>query len=83
MAAGRDRLLVSVVLLLFPASLVAMVLTERHPGVSASPRFWLAFGFTALVCMVVWVTLDLNQPQRGLLTVSQEPLQRLLTGMGG
>jgi hypothetical protein len=38
--------------------------------------------FVALVSMVVWVTLDLNQPQRGLITVSQEPLERLLSGMG-
>jgi hypothetical protein len=83
MAAGRDRLLVSVVLLLFPASRVAMALTGRHPGASGSPRFGVAFGFTVLVCVVVWVTLDLSQQQRGWLTVSQEPLQRLLTGMGG
>jgi hypothetical protein len=32
--------------------------------------------------MVVWVTLDLNQPERGFIRVSQEPLQRLLSGMG-
>jgi hypothetical protein len=31
--------------------------------------------------MVVWVTLDLNQPHRGWITVSQKPMQRLLSGM--
>jgi hypothetical protein len=38
-------------------------------------------GFAVLVCMVVWVTLDLNQPDRGWIAVSQEPLQRLLKGI--
>lgn len=33
------------------------------------------------IVMVVWVTLDLNQPQRGWITVSQGPLERLLLGM--
>jgi hypothetical protein len=40
-----------------------------------------AIGFTVLVCLVLWVILDLNQPQRGWITVSQEPLQQLLKGM--
>jgi hypothetical protein len=40
-----------------------------------------AVGFTILVSLVVWVTLDLNQPQRGWITVSQEPLEQLLKGM--
>ena len=37
--------------------------------------------FVVLVSMVVWVTLDLNQPGRGVITVSQEPLERLLMTM--
>ena len=32
--------------------------------------------------MVLWVTLDLNDPQRGWISVSQEPLERLLKAMG-
>jgi hypothetical protein len=31
--------------------------------------------------MAVWVIMDLNQPQRGWITVSQEPMERLLKGM--
>jgi hypothetical protein len=34
-----------------------------------------------LVALVVYVTLDLNQPRRGLITINQEPLERLLTTM--
>jgi hypothetical protein len=82
LAAGRARLPESVVLLLFLASLAAMALAGRHPGVAGAPRLGAAVGFTLLVCMVVWVILDLNQPQRGWITINQEPLRRLLTGMG-
>jgi hypothetical protein len=82
LAAGRDRLPPSVVLLLFLTALAAMVLNGRHPGVPGGPRIGAAVGFSILVAMVVWVTLDLNQPQRGWITLSQEPYQRLLQGMG-
>jgi hypothetical protein len=33
------------------------------------------------VTLAVCVTLDLNQPQTGMVTVSQGPLQRLLSAM--
>jgi MFS superfamily sulfate permease-like transporter len=81
LAALRDRLPPSVVLLLVVTAVLCMIVmgwqqgasNERHPGS--------AIGFTVLVCMVLWVTLDLNQPQRGWITVSQEPMQQLLKGM--
>jgi hypothetical protein len=82
LAAGRDRLPESIVGLLFLAAVVAVLLVGRQQG-AAREREWVAtIGFVILVSMAVWVTLDLNQPQRGLITVSQEPLQRLLSGMG-
>jgi hypothetical protein len=34
-----------------------------------------------MVTLVIYVTLDLNQPQRGTITVSQEPLEQLLKSM--
>jgi hypothetical protein len=37
--------------------------------------------FIVLVSFVILVTLDLNPPDRGLITVSQEPMQRLLSLM--
>jgi hypothetical protein len=51
-------------------------------GASGEWHIGATSGFIVLVCLVVWVTLDLNQPSRGSITVSQEPLQRLLAGMG-
>lgn len=80
-AAVRDRLPSSIVLLLFLASVLSMALMGKQQGASREWRPGATLGFTVLVCMVVWVTLDLNQPQRGWITVSQEPLQQLLKGM--
>ncbi len=79
--AVRDRLPGSIVLLLFLGAVVSMALLGKHQGVSAEWHLGTTIGFTVLVCMVVWVTLDLNQPQRGLIIVSQEPFERLLMGM--
>jgi hypothetical protein len=81
LAALRDRLPPSVVLLLVLAALITMVLMGWQQGASHESHPAAAVGFTALVCLVVWVTLDLNQPQRGWITVSQEPLEQLLKGM--
>jgi hypothetical protein len=78
----RDRLPESIVLLLFLAAVVSVGLMGRQQRASKERRLGATVGFVVLVCMVVLVTLDLNQPQRGWITVSQEPLQRLLMGMG-
>jgi len=77
----RDRIPPSVVLLLILAAIIAMVLMGWQQGMSKEWHPAAAIGFTMLVCMVLWITLDLNQPQRGWITVSQEPLQELLKGM--
>jgi ABC-type antimicrobial peptide transport system permease subunit len=37
--------------------------------------------FIALVSAAIFVTLDLNQPNRGFITVDQEPIARLLSSM--
>jgi hypothetical protein len=82
LSAGRDRLPPNVVLLLCLVALAAMALNGRHPGITGRPRVGAAVGFSVMVALVLWVTLDLNQPHRGWIIVSQEPLQRLLQGMG-
>jgi hypothetical protein len=81
LAAERDRLPPSIVLLLFLAAVAATALMGRRQGMSGKGEFAATVAFVVLVSMVVWVTLDLNQPYRGWITVSQEPLQRLLAGM--
>jgi hypothetical protein len=82
LAATRDRLPASIVVLLFLAAVATMALMGRQQGLSGEGYLGSIILFVVLVSMVVWVTLDLNQPHRGLITVSQEPLERLLSGMG-
>ncbi|MGE5192597.1 MAG: hypothetical protein ACM3U2_08855 [Deltaproteobacteria bacterium] len=81
LAAVRDRLPPSVVLLLVLSAVISMPLMGWQQGASGERHPGATLGFTVLVCMAVWVTLDLNQPQRGWITVSQEPLHQLLKGM--
>ena len=82
LAAVRDRLPPSIVGLLVLASLLALALVGRQQGLAGKRDLVATVGFVVLVSLVVWVTLDLNQPYRGAITVSQEPLQRLLGEMG-
>ena len=82
LAASRDRLPPSVVLLLLLAVLVSMVLMGMRQGAAGDWHLGATLGFIIVIGMTVWVTLDLNQPQKGLITVSQEPFQLLLSGMG-
>jgi hypothetical protein len=82
LAAVRDRLPFSVVALLFLSAIVSTLLVGMQQGAAGQRPLAPTLGFIVLVSMVVGVTLDLNQPQRGMIRVSQEPLQRLLSGMG-
>ena len=80
-SAGRDRLPPSIVVMLFAAAVMAMLVMGWHHGKARELHLGATLGFAVLVYMVVWVTLDLNQPRRGWITVSQEPLQRQLAAM--
>jgi hypothetical protein len=82
LAALRDRLHPSVIALLFLAAMVSMVLMGRHQGASGHSHLAGTIGFVALVCLTIWVILDLNQPHRGAIQVSQEPMERVLSSMG-
>jgi hypothetical protein len=82
MAATRDRLPVSILLLLFTGAVLCMALIGAQQGATGERHLGATIAFVTIVCLVVWVTLDLNQPQPSVITVSQEPIQRLLTEMG-
>jgi RNA polymerase sigma factor (TIGR02999 family) len=82
LAGWRDHLPMSIVALLFLAAFVAILLMGSQQGTSGEWHPGAMLGFIALVSLVVLVTLDLNQPHRGLITVSQEPMRRVLSGMG-
>jgi hypothetical protein len=82
MAALSDRLAPSIVFLLALAAILSLVLVGRQHGALGERELVGTIGFIVLVSLVVWVTLDLNQPHRGWITVSQEPMRQLLSGMG-
>lgn len=81
LAAVRDHLPPSIAVLLSLAAVLSMLLLgHQHARVGQQP--WGALlAFTLLVALVFWVTLDLNQPQRGWIRISQEPMQQLLIEM--
>jgi predicted benzoate:H+ symporter BenE len=81
LAALRDRLPGSVVAILLAAAVLSMVVMGRQQGTLGERRHGATVGFIVLVSLVVWVTLDLNQPNRGSIIVNQEPLERLLAAM--
>jgi hypothetical protein len=81
-AAVQDRLPMTVVLLLLFAAFAATLLVgrEHHRG-AARDLVGTAF-FIAMLCLVVYVSADLNRPMTGLSRVSQAPMEHLLAAMG-
>jgi hypothetical protein len=81
LAAIRDRLPTSIVVLLLVSSMVTTLLIGREQGFSPSIEVTGTLCFILLVCLAIYVTLDLNQPERGIIVVSQEPLEKVLSSM--
>lgn len=81
LAAVRNRLPPSMVLLLMSSAVVATLLLGCREGALGRTHMLGAVGFIFLVSFTIYVTLDLNQPARGLITVSQGPIDRLLSSM--
>jgi hypothetical protein len=71
----------SILMLLILASALDAVLIGRQQGFSPRPSVAGMAVFTAIVVLTVEVICDLNQPGRGLIRISQEPLLRLLGTM--
>ncbi len=82
LAAFRGRLPWSIVLLLFLGAVVPSFLMGLQQGKSPRPHISGTVCFLFMVTLVVYVTLDLNQPGSGTITVSREPFERLLRSMG-
>lgn len=80
--AVRDRLPGSVVSLLFFASAIAMGLVGSAQGTAERPKLGGTMSFLLLVVLVVHVILDLNDPVKGFIHISQEPMRRVLESMG-
>jgi hypothetical protein len=81
LAAIRDRLPPSIILLLYLSAVLSAMLVGREQGAFGGVEIAGTVCFILLVSFTVYVTLDLNQPERGLITVSQEPFEHLLSSM--
>ncbi|MGD0076342.1 MAG: hypothetical protein ABSD31_18705 [Candidatus Binataceae bacterium] len=81
LAAVRDRLPASVVMLLVVAPIITSMLIGREQGIAGNSEVAGMLCFILLVSLAIYVTLDLNQPGRGLIRVSQEPIERLISSM--
>jgi hypothetical protein len=81
LAAARDRLPSSIVALLCVSTIVTTILMGRSQGFSGSSDLGGVLCFVLLVSFTIYVTLDLNRPERGFIRVSQEPIERLVSSM--
>jgi hypothetical protein len=82
--AVEDRVPGTVVLLLFAFALVTAMLggfEEGNRGTIAIEEVVGILSFIVLVALAVFVTLDLDQPDRGLITVSQASIDRLVSSL--
>jgi uncharacterized membrane protein len=82
LAMYQERLPWSIVLLLFLAAVAPAFLIGEKQGATLKVHRSGSISFIVLVSLVVFVILDLNQPHRGMIMVSQEPLARVIQSMG-
>jgi hypothetical protein len=82
LAATQERLPWIIVILLLLGSVVPAFLMGLKQGASHRANLSGTFSFVVLVSLVILVTLDLNQPARGLIRVNYESLERLVQSMG-
>jgi hypothetical protein len=81
LAAFQIRLPSSIFALLFLSSIVPAYLIGEKQGASHKVFFSGSVSFIILVTLVIFVTLDLNQPRRGLIRVSDDSLARVIQSM--
>ena len=77
----RDRLPGSIVLLLLLSAAFSAAAVGRQQGISPRASFLGTESFIIIVTLTFYIILDLNQPTKGLIRISQEPMQKLLDSM--
>jgi hypothetical protein len=82
LAMYQEGLRWSIVLLLFLAAVAPAFLIGEKQGATQKAHLSGSISFIVIVALVVYVILDLNQPHRGMIRVSQDPLERVIQSMG-
>jgi hypothetical protein len=81
LAAFRNHVPASVFLLLYFVAAVAMAVSGYASGLAGRRSLWPTAITAALIAVVIVVTMDLDRPQRGLITVSQQSMIDLRDSM--
>ena len=81
LAAYQESLPWSIMLLLLLSAVTPAFLLGQQQGESAKVHITGTFCFILLVGLVIFVVLDLNQPDRGLITVNLESLEQVVRSM--
>jgi hypothetical protein len=78
MAAVKHRLPWSILSLLGTTAIGSILIVGAQQGALGDRNLVTIAVFVVLTCLVVWVTLDMNDPGTRAITANQEPLERLL-----
>ncbi len=81
LAAIRDHLPSSILILLFISAIISTLLIGREQGFAQNYEITGTLCFIFLVSSGIYVTLDLNRPERGFIRASQQPIEELLSSM--
>jgi hypothetical protein len=81
LAAVHHHLPWSVLLLLGVAAIASVFMIGTEQAAAGERNLVQVAVFVFLIGLVVWATLDLNQPGPGVITANQEPFERLLATM--
>ncbi len=81
LAAYQESLPWSIVLLLLLSAVTPAFLLGQQQGESTKVHFSGTICFILLVGLVIFVVLDMNQPDRGLITVNLESLDQVVRSM--
>jgi len=76
-AAGRKRLPPVIICLLVACSVLAVGNIGYGCGMSARRRLPLTLSLAAVICVALWITIDLDRPRSGILRLNDAPLKEI------
>jgi len=78
LAGLRHHLPAPILLMITTFAILSALMLGRLNGLESRPDWLPRIVFAALISLVVWVMLDLEQPRRGWVTVSETAMQELI-----
>ncbi len=81
LAAMRRHLPFAIMALLVACALIAIATVGYGCGLAGQRTFRLTTSLGLLIATVLWITLDLDYPRRGLIRIDQQPILELREGL--